>query len=139
MFTTRLFLLPWLILSSALGITWLLWDHEQELANKELRSHFEFALSDTVSSIEQRMAAYEQMLRGVQGLFTIISPTDRDEFRNYVDALRLDANLSGAQTLGIALLVPAEAKNKHIANMRAACGSFPHRSSGANGLLAEIK
>ncbi|MER2537820.1 MAG: GGDEF domain-containing protein [Azonexus sp.] len=118
MYTTRLFLLPWLILSAALSLTWLLWDHEQTSANKELRSHFEFALSDTVSGIEQRMAAYEQMLRGVQGLFAIINPTDRDDFRDYVDALRLDANFSGAQTIGITLWVPTETRNAHIAAMR---------------------
>ncbi len=118
MYKTRLFLLPWLILSAALGLTWLLWDHDQASANKELRSHFEFALSDTVSGIEQRMAAYEQMLRGVQGLFAIINPTDRDDFRDYVDALRLDANFSGAQTIGITLWVPAVSRNAHIAAMR---------------------
>ena len=118
MYTSRLFLLPWLILFAGLSLTWLLWDHEQESANKELRSHFEFALSDTVSNIEQRMAAYEQMLRGAQGLFAIINPTDRKDFRDYVDALRLDANFSGTQTIGLVLWVPAEAKNTHIASMR---------------------
>ena len=118
MYTTRLFLLPWLVLVAALGLTWLLWDHEQKSANKELRSHFEFALSDTVSGIEQRMVAYEQMLRGAQGLFAIINPTDRDDFRDYVDALRLDANFSGTQTIGIALWIPEEARKSHIAGMR---------------------
>lgn len=117
MYSTRLILLPWLILSAALGLTWLLWNHEQHSANKALRAHFEFALSDTVSSIEQRMAAYEQMLRGVQGLFALTSINDRDSFRDYVDALRLDANFSGAQTIGISVHVPSAAKNAHIAAM----------------------
>jgi diguanylate cyclase (GGDEF)-like protein/PAS domain S-box-containing protein len=117
-FSTRLFLLPWLVLSAGLGLTWLLWDHEQVSAKKELRSHFEFALSDTVSSIEQRMAAYEQMLRGVQGLFATINVNDRENFHNYVEALRLDANFSGTQTIGVSLLVPAEAKSAHLINMR---------------------
>lgn len=116
----RLILLPWLILVATLGTTWLSWNHEQQAADKELRSRFDFALRDAGSRIEQRMAAYEQMLRGVQGLIAATGTINRQVFRNYVDALRLDANFSGVQTIGIAELVTAARKESHIAAMRQA-------------------
>jgi len=61
--------LPWLVLLAMLCVTFWQWDHERQYSKQELHSQFEFALHDTVSQIEQRESAYEQMLRGVQGLF----------------------------------------------------------------------
>jgi len=65
----RLVLLPLLILSAALGVTWVVWDHERQATRNELLSQFNFSLGDAVSRVEQRMATYELMLRGAQGLF----------------------------------------------------------------------
>jgi diguanylate cyclase (GGDEF)-like protein len=114
----RSFLLPWLILATALAVTWLVWDHERQAARKELQSQFDFALREAVSRVEQRMAAHEQMLRGVQGLFAATGAMDRAAFRDYVDALQLDANFAGIQAIGIAERVPAERKDAHVAAMR---------------------
>jgi diguanylate cyclase (GGDEF)-like protein/PAS domain S-box-containing protein len=114
----RLILLPWLILAAALSVTWLVWDHERLTTRKELRSQFDFSLREAVSRVEQRMSANEQMLRGVQGLFATIDMMDRDAFRHYVGALKLDANFSGIQVIGIAEHVPAARMETHVAAMR---------------------
>ncbi len=118
MLAPRLLLLPWLILFATLGTTWLVWDHERQNARKELRSQFDFALRDTVSRIEQRVAAYEQMLRGVQGLFATTSLKNRPAIRDYVETLRLDANFSGIQVIGVIERVPRSAKAAHVAALR---------------------
>jgi CHASE1-domain containing sensor protein len=114
----RLVLLPLLILSAALGVTWIVWDHERQASHNELLSQFNFSLGDVVSRVEQRMSTYEQMLRGVQGLFAATGQMDRDQFRDYVSALNLDANFSGIQTIGIIEWVPAARREAHIAEMR---------------------
>ena len=57
MTTVRLMLLPWLILASALGVTWLVWEHERQSSQQALRVQFDFALRESVSRVEQRMAA----------------------------------------------------------------------------------
>jgi len=114
----RLILLPWLILAATLGVTWLVWDHEHNTAHKELHSQFDFALREAVSQVEQRMTAYEQMLRGVQGLLAATGKMDRNAFHDYIDALQLDANFSGVQAIGIALWVPAARQEAHSATMR---------------------
>ena len=115
---TRLVLLPLLILSAALGVTWIVWDHERQAAHNELLSQFNFSMGDAVSRVEQRMATYELMLRGVQGLFAATGTLDRETFHDYVGTLNLDANFSGVQAIGITQWVPAAQEHAHVAAMR---------------------
>lgn len=118
MLNARLLLLPWLILIATLGMTWLVWDHERQSTHQELHSQFDFVLRDTVSRIEQRVAAYEQMLRGVQGLFAVTPLRNRSAIRDYVETLQLDANFSGIQAIGIIERVPLAQRGSHVATMR---------------------
>lgn len=111
-------LLPWIILAVALSVTWLLWQHESQSSRKEVRAQFDFALRDTVSRVEQRVAAYEQMLRGLQGLFATTGLKNRTAFRDYVETLQLDANFSGIQIVGVIDLVPGNQKQAHEEVMR---------------------
>lgn len=114
----RLKFLPWLVLAASLGLTWLAWAHERQTTREQLRSQFDFSLRETVSRIEQRIATYEQILRGVQGMFTAIGMPERDALTAYVASLQLDANFSGVQSIGIAELVPVDRKDAHVAAMR---------------------
>lgn len=111
-------LLPMLVLAVTLGMTAFVWDHERQTTRDELRSEFDFALRETVSAIEQRIAAYEQMLRGVQGLLTTTDLTNGAAFADYVKTLQLDANFSGIQVIGIAQRLPAQERSAHEAAMR---------------------
>ncbi|WP_434111943.1 bifunctional diguanylate cyclase/phosphodiesterase [Paraburkholderia caffeinilytica] len=115
---TRLVLLPLMVLSASLSVTWILWDHERQAARHELLTQFDFSLGDAVSRVEQRMATYELMLRGVQSLFSATGDMNRDKFRNYVGTLNLDANFSGIQAIGIIEWVPEKEKDIHVATMR---------------------
>jgi diguanylate cyclase (GGDEF)-like protein/PAS domain S-box-containing protein len=117
MIMMRLILLPLLILAAGFGVTWTVWNHERQVTHDALLSQFNFALSDSVRRIEQRMASYEQMLRGVQGLFAATGTMDRDGFRDYVGALNFDANFSGIQTIGLIEWVGGAHKHSHIAHM----------------------
>ncbi|WP_438390066.1 bifunctional diguanylate cyclase/phosphodiesterase [Caballeronia sp. DA-9] len=109
--------IPLLILCAALSVTWAVWDHERQASRRELLSQFDFSLGDAVSRVEQRMAAYEQMLRGVQGLFAAVDNVGRDNIHDYVAALNLDANFSGIQAIGFVKWVSAAQKDAHVANM----------------------
>ena len=113
-----LLILPWLVLLLGLSLTWLVWDHERQNARKEVRAQFDFALRETVSRIEQRVAAYEQMLRGVQSLLATTALSNREAIHNYVESLQLDANFSGIRVIGIAEHVPLAGKADHLAAMR---------------------
>jgi diguanylate cyclase (GGDEF)-like protein/PAS domain S-box-containing protein len=115
---TRLVLLPLLVMSAALSVTWMLWDHERQAARHELLTQFDFSLGDAVSRIEQRMGTYELLLRGVQSQFAAHGQIDRDQFRDYVGTLTPDANFSGIQAIGVIAWVPAAQKAEHIATVR---------------------
>lgn len=110
-------LLTLFILAASLGVTTLLWQHEQRNIAIDQQKSFDFNLREATSSIEQRMAAYEQVLRGVQGLYAASGEVERSEFQVYVDALQLGANYSGIQGVGIIPIVPQAQKNTHIAAM----------------------
>ncbi|MCA1323991.1 EAL domain-containing protein [Herbaspirillum sp. alder98] len=127
----RLILLPLLILASGLGVTWIAWDHERDASDKEVHAQFAFALRETVSRIEQRMASYEQMLHGVQGLIAATGRIDRQNFHDYVNALNLDANFSGIQAICVEEWVPPSALDAHIARLRAqGMANYEIRPSG---------
>ncbi|MGA7778134.1 MAG: CHASE domain-containing protein, partial [Paraburkholderia sp.] len=114
----RLILLPLLVLSASLGVTWIVWDHERQAAHHELLTQFDYSLGDAVSRVDQRMATYELLLRGVQSLFTATGGMDRERFRDYVNTLDLDANFSGIQAIGVVQWVPAAQLGAHIEGMR---------------------
>ena len=114
----RLLLLPWLILAAMLAMTWFVWDHERQNARQEQQAQFDFALRDAVSRIEQRVAAYEQMLRGVQGLLATTDLHNRQAIHDYIETLRVDVNFSGIQLLGVVERVARSDKAKHEAVIR---------------------
>ena len=118
----RLILLPLLILVTGLAITWSVWDHERQAARRELLSEFNFALGDAVSRIEQRMASYEQMLRGVQGMFAARGSLDLQAFHGYLGAVNADANFAGMQAIGVVQWVPAGKLDAHMSDMRGRIG-----------------
>ncbi len=106
------------ILAASLCITWLLWQHEQSNAVLDLQAQLDSDLRDASGRIEQRMAAYKQMLRGAQGLFAASGSVGREEFRAYVDSLHLGADFSGVEGIAVALIVPHAEKDSHIAALR---------------------
>jgi diguanylate cyclase (GGDEF)-like protein/PAS domain S-box-containing protein len=119
----RLVLIPLLVLCAALCLTWTVWDHERHASQHELRAQFTFALGDAVSRIEQRMAAYEQMLHGVQALFVATGTLDRERFQDYVSVLSSDANLSGIAAMGLVQWVPEADAAQHVETMRKLAGA----------------
>jgi diguanylate cyclase len=107
-----------LILAAALGVTALLWRHEQQNAAITRQAQLDAELRGAVARISQRMVAYEQMLRGVQGLFAT-KDIGREAFRAYVDALQLGADFAAIEGVGMALLVSHSDKHRHVERLRA--------------------
>jgi PAS domain S-box-containing protein len=93
-------LLPWGVGLCALAITAVLTRHEQTTLQQTLRASFELGLRQTVSRVEQRIASYELVLRGAQGLYRAAGPLDQAGFTAYVDALLAGADFAGLQGIG---------------------------------------
>ena len=114
----RWLLIPLLTLSVVLGTTWLVFDHERQADRKELHSQFDFALRETVGRVEQRVASYEQLLRGVQALLSTDAASDRARLNDYLNVLPAGASFPGIRAIGFVEHVPAARQSTHVASMR---------------------
>ena len=82
-----------------LALTGWLWTHERQAQDRDLRANFDFGLRQTATRIEARLASYEQMLRGLGGLFVASNEVTRDDFSRYVAALSAGADFAGLRAL----------------------------------------
>lgn len=110
--------LPLLVLAVSLAVTYQLWKHARQNAAQNLQAHFDSHAHEAGMRTEQRMATYEQALRGVAGLFAASVSIERDEFHAYANALRLEESYPGVQGVGFALIVPPQQKQRHIDMIR---------------------
>jgi diguanylate cyclase (GGDEF)-like protein len=117
-------LLPLSVLLGSLFATYELWKGARFNTEQALQTTFNFRVHEYNRRIEQRMLAYEQVLRGARGLFEASGSVSRAEFRAYVNTLTLDENYPGIEGIGFAALVPPAQKRQHIAAVRAE--GFPH-------------
>ncbi len=111
-------LLPWVVLAVALAVTYQLWQSAKLNAAQVLQTKFDALVREANGHIQERMAVYEQVLRGTDGLFAHAGVVTREEFRDYVARLRLEENYPGIQGICFSLIVPKAAKDRHIAAVR---------------------
>ncbi len=110
--------LPWLAFAIILAVTFQLRKNEQQHATDTLQTDFNFRVRETGVRIEQRMLAYEQQLRGVQGLFASSESVGRSAFRAYFNKLNLDQNFPGIQGVGYTQVITPAQKDKFTASVR---------------------
>ena len=110
--------LPWIVLSISLLATFVLWKNEQRNALQALQNKFDFLVRDISHRTEQRMLAYQQVLRGTHGLYAASKSVTRQELHHYVDSLKIEQNFPGIQSIGYTVMVPAAQKAAHIAAVR---------------------
>jgi diguanylate cyclase (GGDEF)-like protein/PAS domain S-box-containing protein len=110
------YFLPWLVLFVCLGITYQLWQKEQDDTLSRLSDDFDTHVLDGAERIKQRMATYELVLRGVQGLF--VDKVDRAGFARFVENLHLADSYPGIQGVGFSIIVPPDKKQLHIQKTR---------------------
>ena len=115
---------PALVGLLALLTTAWLTNHERQQQQRELRRNFDFGLRQAASQVEQRMASYEQMLRGVRGLFDASAEVSPQDFDRYVDLLQTGADFAGLRGIGHAPLQgPANAPRALVAMLAPASGA----------------
>jgi signal transduction histidine kinase/AmiR/NasT family two-component response regulator len=121
----------WLALGIVLALTVLAWRGERENAAKEAQDAFDARVTDVVNRIQQRMLAYEQVLRGGVALFAASPRLTREQWRRYVEALQLERTFPGIQGVGFAMLIHPEDKELHVETVRAqGVGDYQIRPPG---------
>ena len=112
------FILPPVVMGLTLSLTYVLWKDARENALKELKASFIFRQLEAAEKVNQRMLDYDQMLRGLRGLFRASERVNREEFREYFKALNILERYKGIQALGFVEHVPDAEKNQHITEVQ---------------------
>lgn len=110
--------LPLLVFAISLIVVHQLWQDARQNAMQDLQADFDSHVHEAVIRVERRMAAYEQVLRGVRGLFAASISVERDEFHAYANMLRLEESYPGIRGVGFSLIVPPQQKQQHIDAIR---------------------
>lgn len=111
-------LLAALTLLLALAATFILWSNAENIAEQNLRAEFDFEVRDQILRIERRMGIYEQVLRGTAGFLRGSKEVSRDEYRSYIDTLKLNEYFPGIQGIGLAEIIKPAEISEHIASVR---------------------
>lgn len=106
-----------LILIICLLITYQVFNAVKIDEAQKKQAYFDFRVREAIDLINHRMQTYEQILRGVAGLFKASNNIERNEFKRYMAMLDLTNNFSGMQGVGFSLIVPASKKTQHIASI----------------------
>lgn len=100
-----------------LGVTFAYWYKEQKESTEKRQQAFTESADQIVSIINLRLTRFELMLRGVKGFFESSGFVHQNEYRRYINALDLQQTVPGLQGVAIALYVPHEIKEHHIAEV----------------------
>jgi len=107
-----------MVLAFSLMLTYQLWNNARQNTEQLQQVEFDAHVHGITDSIMKRMKAYEQVMRGVDGLFSHSGTVTRSEFRDYVARLRLKEDFPGIQAIRFAPLVRDAEKDKHVAALR---------------------
>lgn len=109
----------WIVLLLSLLVTVIAWYLAASYSEQRARDRFNFHVEDAQFAIQQRMLAYEQILRGGVALFQSSENVNREVWRRYVDELNLEENYPGIQGMGYAKWIRPQELNAVIQQVRA--------------------
>jgi PAS domain S-box-containing protein len=111
--------LPWLILGLGLLLTFGTWHLSNNDITSTAQKRFNVRAAQIVTAVEQRMHAYEQVLRGGVGLLRTAPTTSRQQWHEYVANADMPKNYPGIQNMAVDFPITAVQKVVHIATIRA--------------------
>ena len=110
--------IPYFVLAIALLITALSTYYVATTAKAKDRLRFDNAVRDTREDIQNRLDTYINLLRATSGLFAASEQVSQDEFRAFVNRLKLPQRYPGVQGIGFSALVMPQEKDALIAQMQ---------------------
>ncbi|HSW06913.1 bifunctional diguanylate cyclase/phosphodiesterase [Aquabacterium sp.] len=124
------FILPLvvLVLGAALSIALGLAAHQE--IGQAAQQRFDAVSRDVAHKVEGRFDNYVEVLAGLRARFNTAAPLTRDEFKAYVDGLRLARNFPGFQVVNYAPHVKAADKQRFEAQMRSDAGLSAATAAG---------
>jgi PAS domain S-box-containing protein len=137
------YLVPLGLLLVGIILTLAVWQvvRQQEYGNA--KTEFDLLFNHTLDTIQDRIKANTQVLRGVEGMFSANHKVGRDvsraEFKAYIESLKLDERYPGIQGVGFSKLIRPVQLDNHLRTIRAE--GFPRyalRPLGERNLYSSI-
>jgi PAS domain S-box-containing protein len=110
--------LSWVALALGLLLTFAAWQGLRSTDAARVGERFGHRVAGIAEAIEERIRAYEQVLRGGVALAAASGHVTREQWRAYVASLRVEERYPGIRGLGFAQRVAARDLSAHVANIR---------------------
>jgi len=111
-------IIPWLLLGVGLLGTAIVSVRVEKGIERDWTSQFAFTCDQVTDKIQIRLDAYALILRGGAALFAATGSVTRQEWRAYIETLRVSGSVLGAQGLGFAQAIASDQLASHIAQVR---------------------
>ena len=105
------------LVSSALMLYW--WSTLVDAQRRAIDEHFRADAQAMATKVEERLDAYDQILRGAAALFAASDDVTRSEFRRYVEKLQIGKAYRGIQGVGFVRWIPPDQLEGHVRAVRA--------------------
>lgn len=132
-------LVPWLALFLSLFGTIYAWQASSSFLEKQVGERFAARADQVTDQIVKRLQANRTILRGGSALFAANGEVSRQEWRSYVEHLRVRETHPGIQGFGFARVVRPDELQRHITAVRSE--GFPEytvRPEGVRDLYTSI-
>lgn len=107
------------VFMACMSLTIVAWQYTIDVVASEDQNRFQQETSSSLELIQERMAFYNQVLRGVKALFGASDKVTRGEFKAYIEELDLQRNHPEIIGVSFALYIEADEIDRHIAIIRA--------------------
>ena len=107
----RLRAVPWSVLVLSLVLTFTVWQFTHLGTQERLQDRFNYRVDEVKAALSSQLSAYELMLLGGAGLFSVADRVSDNEWRTYVDRLHIQANYPGVLGVGVSWAVPPEQRS----------------------------
>jgi two-component system, sensor histidine kinase and response regulator len=111
-------LTAWLVLTVSLALTLVAWRLSAAGVRTQIEEQFERRVGETQAAIKDRMLQYEQLLRGLVGLFATGEIIGRQAFGDYVRRLEVDRRLPGIEAIGFSARITERVRQFHVQAIR---------------------
>ncbi len=108
----------WIMVVLSLCMTIMFWRMVREENYQNASERFDFRVQEIVTSIKKRLLAYEQVLLGGSGLFAASNEVTRQEWKTYVEKLRIEQNYPGILGIGYSKVILPANKEKFVKSIR---------------------
>lgn len=110
--------IPSIVLATSLAISTQIRRIENNSIVAEIAKQINTQLIDIINPIQSRINSYEQILYGIHGLFDSSEEITREEFRSYLNSLKLEINFPEISWISISKYVKWNKIENHISSVK---------------------